>query len=317
MTRRDHTPDITEQDLLNYADGRLEPGSARYIAVETYLATRPAEHERITDYARQNRALHAAYADVFADSLPERLSPARIRADVRARRRRHLATGAAACAVLALGVALTQAIHRAAPLDRFAERAATELAASDRQDASGSPAATAATAPATVRWPNLRNLGFQRVTSARVRASERPMYRAVYSDPQGRRVRLFVSPETRDRRPELHRIERNGRKLVYWKQGGHMYALAGELSERKLESVVAATMNTGDSPMVVAGEPDGPAPPGPAGELSGDRGVDSLPMPRTDYLERSKLNGERPRGREAVSERLDSPLMLPASDEAG
>jgi len=66
------TPDISEWDLLAYADGRLEPERAR--RVEAALAADPALGRKIDDFAHQNAALAAQYGAYAEAPLPERLA---------------------------------------------------------------------------------------------------------------------------------------------------------------------------------------------------------------------------------------------------
>ena len=64
-------PTVTEADLQAYADGRL--GVERRAEVESWLAARPEEAERVAAYRRLGDALRAAYDPVLAEPVPQYL----------------------------------------------------------------------------------------------------------------------------------------------------------------------------------------------------------------------------------------------------
>jgi anti-sigma factor RsiW len=88
---------ITEADLQACADGRLAEG--RRAEVETWLAGRPEESERIEFYRRASSELRELYGPVLEEPVPERLAAA-------ARRRRRFRGAAVAAGWLVLGIAL-------------------------------------------------------------------------------------------------------------------------------------------------------------------------------------------------------------------
>src|SRR2546427_9504355 len=64
-------PTVTEADLQAYADGRL--GVERRAEVESWLAGRPEDAERVAAYRRLGEALRAAYDPVLAETVPQHL----------------------------------------------------------------------------------------------------------------------------------------------------------------------------------------------------------------------------------------------------
>ena len=63
---------ITEADLQAYVDGRLAEG--RRSELETWLASRPDEAERVAQLRSQRDALHELYDPVLDEPVPERLT---------------------------------------------------------------------------------------------------------------------------------------------------------------------------------------------------------------------------------------------------
>ncbi len=65
---------VTELDLLAYADGHLDRDPGRCREVETYLAERPQEAERVAAFRAQNEALRLAGESRLCEPVPERLA---------------------------------------------------------------------------------------------------------------------------------------------------------------------------------------------------------------------------------------------------
>jgi anti-sigma factor RsiW len=93
---------VGENDLHAYVDGHLD--TERRSAVEAFLQHNPEAAQRVAAYQRQRNEIRAAFVSNSSESLPEKLSLARIIA----RRNRHPFGGwrAAASVVLALGIGL-------------------------------------------------------------------------------------------------------------------------------------------------------------------------------------------------------------------
>jgi anti-sigma factor RsiW len=66
-------PQITEFDLLAYADGRLDGDPLHKERVRAYLDENPAEADRVNDYSAQNAQIERHYGAVLCEPVPERL----------------------------------------------------------------------------------------------------------------------------------------------------------------------------------------------------------------------------------------------------
>ncbi|MEX2450730.1 MAG: hypothetical protein WD407_07745 [Rhodospirillales bacterium] len=66
-------PEITEFDLLAYADGRLDGDPLHKERVRAYLDENPAEADRVNDYIAQNAQIERHYEAVLCEPVPERL----------------------------------------------------------------------------------------------------------------------------------------------------------------------------------------------------------------------------------------------------
>lgn len=72
-----HAPD--ELELIAYADGRLDAGSARGREIEAWLKSHPAADARVRAYVRQDQDIREHYAPLLAEPLPPQLRPNVIR----------------------------------------------------------------------------------------------------------------------------------------------------------------------------------------------------------------------------------------------
>lgn len=224
----------TEQDILAYADGRIEPDTERAAAVEAYLAANPDAAARVRDYARQNESIRARYRNVLAQPVPERLTPGGIRAagtrsgGTRAAAPLRLAVGLAGlCGAALIGWLVGQSAD--APLERFADQTSRHLASNDnRVESFQSVSALGGT-------PDFGPEGLELVGTREVDNGD--MYEARYEDATGRVLRLFVAPDPQRHNDLLYRTQKDGSKVVYWQQGPLMYALTGDFSKRDLDGL--------------------------------------------------------------------------------
>lgn len=238
-----------ERDLMALADGRIDADSERAAELRAHLAAHPEDAARVTAWQRQNEAIRAHYAPALAEAVPPHLLPQGLR-ERRARRqlgRRRFAVAAsvAALAVLiTLGVSLAPQGGSDAALERFAAEVA-RLSEGTPAEAGGDRLALGDTAvPRSVaRLPSLDLAGFALTERRTVRAGERNATEARYEDQRGHTVRLFVADETDAGRPELHRMQRDGRELVYWREDGRMFALITDsVDSRRLQQIATTTM---------------------------------------------------------------------------
>lgn len=272
---------IDERDLMAFADGRLDTDCPRAAELRAHLAAHPDVAARLAVWQRQNEAIRGHYAPALAESLPPRLQPHALRGE-QARRRRARGRWIAATSMGAVALAVALGISfgpdgRADPeLDRFAADVA-QLSAGTLPDAEQATGADAG------KLPSLDLAGFALTERRTIRAGEQTATEARYEDQRGQTVRLFVAKESETGRPEMRRLERDGRELVYWREGGRMFALSTEsVDSARLQQIATATMRNdlqrSEPPdAALAGVPDvlpdalPEVPQGPAGTVEAKR----------------------------------------------
>lgn len=254
MSHHNHTPDtehgppVDERDLMAFADGRIAADSERAAALRAHLAAHPVDAARVAAWQRQNEAIRARYAPALAESVPPHLHPQALR-ERRARKqlgRRRFAV-AASVAGLAVATALSVAVAPGgsddADLDRFASEISQLSADALPAAAGGAVAVGAAVDSPSGRLPSLNLAGFALTERRTVRAGGHTATEARYEDQRGQTVRLFVAEQADAGRPELHRMQRGGREIVYWREDGRMYALSAEsVDSQRLQQIATATM---------------------------------------------------------------------------
>lgn len=250
MSDNEHSrsaPAIDERDLMAFADGRMDPESPRAAELRAYLAAHPEDAARVAAWQLQNAAIRQNYAPVLAESVPAHLQPAALRARRAERRsgprRMAIAASLAVMAVTAaVGVSLAPQQASDPELARFASEVSRLPVDAGAQDASLQPASTAA-AVDTSPLPSLDLAGFMLTEQRRVRAGEHTATEARYEDQRGQSLRLFVSEQAEAGGPELHRLQHEGREIVYWREDGRMYALSAEaVDSQRLQQIATATM---------------------------------------------------------------------------
>lgn len=253
MTHRDESSDtarnghVDERDLMAFADGRIAADSERAAELRAHLSAHPDDAARVAGWQRQNEAIRARYAPALAESVPPHLQPQALR-EQRARRqfgRRRFAVAASVATlavVTVLGVSVSPDGTGDADLDRFATEV-SQLSAGALPAASETVAVGGAVGDATEAVPSLDLAGFALTERRTVRAGERMATEARYEDQRGQTVRLFVVDEADAGRPELHRMQRDGREIVYWREDGRMFALSTEsVDSQRLQQIATATM---------------------------------------------------------------------------
>lgn len=240
----DNAPPITADDLLAYADGKLEP--ARATEVEAYLRSHPAAAAEVADYRRINAVL----ADAFAEVLDEPIPAAQV-ALVLKRRARIAVPAAAAVAGLVLGAGLTwfaqfgtvspQRLAQAELAEKSTsayavyapeERHPVEVAASESDHLT---AWLSNRMGMSFRIPRLGDLGFELVGGRLMVGNGNPAALLMYQDAHGRRLVLYVRndlPAVGEEGPRYHRAQDTG--VVTWTSGEAGYGLAGAFSENVL-----------------------------------------------------------------------------------
>lgn len=230
---------VTEDDVQAYADGRL--AADRRTDVESWLAGRPADAERVVAYKRLNEELRALYDPVLEESVPERLHTAPPAG-------RRLRAAAAVLAWLALGAAIGAAagwrLHQPGAgvlvqdgVPAFVRRAA--IAHATYSPEVRHPVEVGADQEAhlvawlskrlgaTVRAPKLQAAGFSLVGGRLLPGESGPVAYLMYQSAQGARITLYVRTEGPKQLATAFRFAREGNVSVfYWIDHDFAYALS-------------------------------------------------------------------------------------------
>jgi anti-sigma factor RsiW len=239
---------VTEAALHAYVDGRLAPN--RRAEVESWLAERPEEAERIAAYRRLGEELRARYEPVLAEPVPPQL----LRVSQRGLRWR---AAALAAAWVGLGVAVGGIAGWQLHALRAAPVAVTDGAVMARRAAVAhavySPEVRhpvevgADQEPHLVAWlskrlgvkvkaPNLGEADLSLVGGRLLPGESGPVAQFMYQTERGRRLTLYVRAETTPHRETAFRYAREANVGVfYWIDRDSGYAIASaDLSKEEL-----------------------------------------------------------------------------------
>ena len=241
-------PTVTEADLQAYADARL--GAERSAEVESWLAARPEEAERVAAYRRLGEALRAAYDPVLAEPVPQQLEGA---ATPRPRAR-SIASIAGWIALAALLGALSgwEAHDWRRPAGPLAEGAAMARRAAIAH-ATYSPevrhpvevgadqeqhlvAWLSKRVGVNVRAPKLDEAGMTLVGGRLLPGESGPVALFMYQSAAGRRLTLYIRAEANGQRETAFRYAReNNVSVFYWIDRDCGYAISSaDLSKDEL-----------------------------------------------------------------------------------
>jgi anti-sigma factor RsiW len=231
---------MTETELHAYVDGQLD--EARRAAVEAYLATNPAEAERVRAYMRQNEQLHALFDGTLDEPVPEtlRIQPAR-RTPVFMRY-------AALFAVAVMGGVLGWTLRGEEPLTITAnlpQQAAlahvvytpevlhpVEVGA---QEETHLVSWLSKRLGAPVHAPHLSDAGYELVGGRLLPGETGPAAQFMYQDVRGNRLTLYVRTTASNNRETAFRYAQEDKVGVfYWVDGTFGYALSGEIEKPQL-----------------------------------------------------------------------------------
>lgn len=239
----------SEGDLQAYADGRADPDQKA--AIDSWLAERPDEMERIEAYRRFGEGLRALYDPVLEEPVPVRLMRS-------AGVRRPWLPLARAAAWLALGIAIGtlagwQLHEWRAPPPIAADPAAVMARRAAMAHATYSPEVRhpvevgadqeqhlvtwlSKRLGTKVRVPRLDEAGMSLVGGRLLPGESGPVAQFMYQTPAGRRITLYVRAEARGNRETAFRYSReNNIGVFYWVDRECGYALASaDLSKEEL-----------------------------------------------------------------------------------
>ena len=251
---------ITEADLQAYVDGRLAEG--RRGEVETWLASRPDEAQRVAQLRSQRDALRALYDPVLDEPVPERL----IRLAPRGSRAREVALVAGWVAIGAVAGVLagwqlhawqagrTPALSEGASIARSAAVAHATYSPEVRHPVEVGAdqekhlvAWLSKRLGARVRAPTLEAAGLS-LMGGRLLPGEgdpasgaepAPVAQFMYQGARGQRVTLYVRTEAHGHSETAFRFAREGGvRVFYWIDRDFGYALSSsDLDRTHLERV--------------------------------------------------------------------------------
>ena len=242
-------PTVTEADLQAYADARL--GAERSAEVESWLAARPEEAERVAAYRRLGEALRAAYDPVLAEPVPQQLEGAATPRP-RARRIAGIAAWIALAAVLgalagweahdwrrpagpplAEGAAMARRAAIAHATYSPEVRHPVEVGADQEQHL---VAWLSKRVGVNVRAPKLDEAGMALVGGRLLPGESGPVALFMYQSAAGRRLTLYIRAEAKGQRETAFRYAReNNVSVFYWIDRDCGYAISSaDLSKDEL-----------------------------------------------------------------------------------
>lgn len=240
---------ISEDTLQDYVDGRLD--GALKPEVDAYLAANPADAERLAAYGAQNQALHALYDPVLDEPVPEAMR----RPPASPGRKTAWRWAAAVALILAGGVGgwWLHGIegNRDPALAGLAERAAVAYAVFS-PEVRHPVEVTAENEAHLVKWlskrlgatlrtPDLLDLGFGLVGGRLLAGGGGPVALFVYEDQGGERLTIYVRrSESASGETAFRFAAKDQIGVFYWIDGPLGYAIAGEVSRPRLLEVANA-----------------------------------------------------------------------------
>lgn len=253
---------ITELDLMAYADGRLD--AARRRAVEAHLAQDPEARALVEAFVLQNESLRRALDPIAAEPVPSRLqavlerpAPRSLRPMLQAASILGLAllsglggwwVGTTGHPVAASPPAFLSGLQANAPASgilgslqplgrpQVETRAAGAGVAEHGMIERAAPWFTdrvtvelvAPTLGASVASPELQRL---------VEIDGEPTVRFELAGPDGRAMALYLQTRPSTAAPDIHLVETATGSTAYWQNGPLLWALTGEVEGAELEAL--------------------------------------------------------------------------------
>ena len=237
---------VLENDLQAFVDGALD--EVRRAAVETYLAERPEETERLRAYRAQDAALRKLFDPVLAEPVPPAL--------IAGRTRRRWRPFALAASVLFAGVAIgwiaRGAVAPPSPAAPSLARSAAIAHAVYSPEVRHPVEVGASEEDHLVKWlskrlgtelrvPKLAALGYDLVGGRLLSGPQGPVAQFMYQDAKGQRLTLYVSTQKGEGRDTAFRFSQEDRVSVfYWIDHNYGYALSGEMKRDTLLALATA-----------------------------------------------------------------------------
>jgi anti-sigma factor RsiW len=89
-----------------------------------------------------------------------------------------------------------------------------------------------------VQAPDLTPQGLTLVEKQLFTAHDPQIAQVTYTDPEGRRLSLFLRTRWQEEAPQFHFAEHEGVTMVYWLEGPWVYALVGKLDRQEMSVMV-------------------------------------------------------------------------------
>jgi anti-sigma factor RsiW len=256
---------VTEADLQAWVDAALP--AARRAEVEGWLASQPAEAERLGAYLEQKQALKSLFDPVLDEPLPEGLAalasppPAAVveRPPKPLLERWSLQRIAAGVLIALVGGMAGWTTHDRYPsaeslaksplsLPRRAAvahavfspdvRRPVEVSAENEDQLVAWLSKRLGTA---VRPPKLGTLGFELIGGRLLPGNSGPVAQFMYQDATGQRLTLYVSTDNATNQDSAFRFAKEGQvNVFYWIDGKFGYALSAGIDKGKLAQIATA-----------------------------------------------------------------------------
>lgn len=237
---------IGEEDLVAYADGRLEP--ARADAVAAWLRDRPAEQARVDGWRAQAELLKATLDPVAAEPVPPALSAA-VRREAPRRGAAWRMPAAAAVVGIAVGLGAGWRLwsDETVPARGGADIAELGLSAYnvfvrevrhavevDVSEEDHLIAWLSKRLDSPLKAPDLSADGLTLLGGRVVPENGRPAALLMYENPAGERFTLLIARSARPTTTAFRYAEDEGHGAFYWMDGTIAYVLAGPDDRERL-----------------------------------------------------------------------------------
>ena len=247
--------EITRDQLMAYADGHLS--GAERTSVEAHLAANPEAGAEVALLQRQADAIKTLFGPAGAETVPARLRPRRLAAEIGRRRIRSWGWAAAAVVLVGLGLGagwfvrpLVDARPASATLIADAVNAHAVYVAENRHavEVGGDDSEHLSTwlsnrLDTTLGMPDLQAEGFTLVGGRLLPGSENAGGRAaqlMYENASKQRVTIYVTAALPDRQPAYQFASYEGAEAFYWANARITCTVVGTLPEDQMKAVAGA-----------------------------------------------------------------------------
>lgn len=224
--------DITDLDLLAYADGQLASDPQRLAQVKAAIERDPVLAARVRDYEAQGQALREALNPRLEEPVPDRLRDVLEGRNAGEHRVSPAQIAAVLAAVVATGVGGWVA-GRLADEQKQGTTMQSFLAQTLNHEEAGTGATVATTptqASPSFGWlteqvtfrlslPDLSGIGFEIVERRTVEVEGRRAARITYASEDGRTFELFLRPRWTAEEHEVKHERVAGGEIAYWDTG--------------------------------------------------------------------------------------------------